>query len=68
MTTAVSDLYFFCLNQHILILHEGRVFSHTKSYIVLNNRVPPILSQYKSVPDDKFKAWAACAEFSQRVK
>ena len=29
-------------------------------YKVLYNHVPPILSQYKSVLDDKFKAWAAC--------
>ena len=33
--TAVSDLYFCCLNQHILILHEGRMFSHTKSYMIM---------------------------------
>ena len=52
VTTAVSDLYFCCLNRHILILHEGRMFSHTMSYI--------IMCQYKFVLDDKFKAWAAC--------
>ena len=35
VATAVSDLYFCCLNQHILILHEGRMFSHTKSYMIM---------------------------------
>ena len=59
----VSDFYFCCLNQHILILHEGRMFSHTMS-ILTYNHVPPILSQYISVLDDKFKAWAACDKIS----
>ena len=40
-----------------MILHEGRTFSHTKSY---TDHVPAILSQYKSALNDKSKAWAAC--------
>ena len=36
-----------------MILHEGQMFSHTKSYIIMI---------YKSVLDDKFKAWAACEQ------
>ena len=31
-------------------------------YKVLYNHIPPILSQYKSVLDDKFKSWAACGD------
>ena len=34
-STYLCDLYFCCLNQHILILHEGRMFSHTKSYMIM---------------------------------
>ena len=57
--TAVSDLYFCCLNQHILIITQR---SNVLPYNVLYNHEPPwIPSQCKSVLGDKFKAWAACA-------
>ena len=50
----------------IFLLFKPIYFDFTRRsnvfpYKVLYDHVPPILSQYKSVLDDKFKAWAACA-------
>ena len=48
------------------LLFKPRCFDFTQRSNVLpykvlyNHHVPPILSQYKSVLNDKFKVWAAC--------
>ena len=41
--------------------------SNVLPFKVLHDHVPPILSQYKSVLDDKFKAWAACGKHSRQL-
>ena len=54
-----------CGKWSLFLLFKPTYFGFTRRssvlpYKVLYNRVPPILSQYKSVLDDNFKAWAAC--------